>query len=100
MKSEIPFSGIGAKSTAKTQPLLLRQNSFSFFLDLTERRKSDEIAHGSIIQVSTVPKITCNATLSMRQIFQDKFNSSNAPNSILFSPERKLREARIMKDHF
>ena len=57
MKSEIPFSGIGAKKTQqKHSPFpLLRQNIFFFFfLDLTERGKSDDVAHGSIIQVSTV----------------------------------------------
>ena len=52
MKSEIPFSGMGAKNTAPFP--LLRQKKKQKFLDLTERGKSDDIAHGSIIQVLTV----------------------------------------------
>ena len=53
MKSEIPFSGMGAKNTAKTQPPSPAETEF-FFLDLTERGNSDDIAHGSIIQALTV----------------------------------------------
>ena len=55
MKSKIPFSGMRAKNIAKTQPLSPcwdRKKTKS--LDLTERGKSDDIAHSSIIQVSTV----------------------------------------------
>jgi len=45
----------GEKNTAKTQPFPLpRQKKKQKFLDLTERGKSNDIAHGSIIQVSTV----------------------------------------------
>jgi len=51
MKSKIPFSGKGARNTAKTQPFppsktekKKRKN-----LDLTERGKPNDIAHGLII---------------------------------------------------
>jgi len=55
MKSRISFSGTGEKNTAKTQPLSpFRDRKKQKFLDLTERGKSNDIAHGSIIQVSTV----------------------------------------------
>ena len=57
MKSEIPFSGIGANIQQKTQPLspLQRQKKKrKKILDLTERGESDDIEHGSIIRVSTV----------------------------------------------
>ena len=60
MKFEIPFSRIGAENTAKARPLPLcldRKNKQKF-LDLTKRGKSDDIAHGSIIQVSTVHHIS------------------------------------------
>jgi len=56
MKSRISFSGTGKKNTAKTQPLSpFRDRKKKKILDLTERGKSNDIAHGSIIQVSTVP---------------------------------------------
>ena len=59
MKSEIPFSGMEAKNTAKTQQ---KHSPFppaetekkKYFLDLTERGKSDDIAQGSIIRDFTV----------------------------------------------
>ena len=56
MKSRISFSGTGGKNTAKTQPLspFRDRKKKQKFLDLTERGKSNDIAHGSIIQVSTV----------------------------------------------
>ena len=69
MKSEIPFSGMGAKNTAKTQPpspcwdgiffFLSQQEEGGcvfavFFAPIPEKEISDFIAHGSIIQVLTV----------------------------------------------
>ena len=56
MKSEIPFSRMRAKNTAKNTALfpLLRQKEKQKYLDLTERGKSDDIAHGSIIRDITV----------------------------------------------
>ena len=56
MKSEIPFSRMRAKNTAKNIALfpLLRHREKQTFLDLTERGKSDDIAHGSIVRDITV----------------------------------------------
>ena len=56
MKSEIPFSGMGAKKTQqKHSPFPTAETIFSsFFLDLTERGKSDDIAQCSIIRDFTV----------------------------------------------
>jgi len=52
MKSEIPFSGIGAKVQQKHSPFPPAETEKKqIYLDLTEGGKSDEIAHGSIIQV-------------------------------------------------
>ena len=55
MKSRISFSGMGEKNTAKTQPLspFRDRKKNKNFLTLL-RGKSNDIAHGSIIQVSTV----------------------------------------------
>ena len=45
----------GDKNTAKTQPLSpFRDRRGTNFLDLTKKGKSSDIAHGSIIRVSTV----------------------------------------------
>ena len=53
MKSEIPFSGIGAKNIEKTQPFPPTETrKKKKILDLTQRGKFNDIAHGSIIQVS------------------------------------------------
>ena len=62
MKSKIPFSGMRPKSTAKAQLLSpcwdRKKNKF------LERGKLDDIAHGSIIQVSTVYKYCCRWLVS------------------------------------
>ena len=52
MRSRISFSGTGAKNTAKTQSLspFRDRKRRKKFLDLTKRGKSNDIAHGSIIQ--------------------------------------------------
>jgi len=51
MKSRISSRGMRAKNTAKTQPFSLFQDRKrnEKILDLTERGKSNDIAHGSII---------------------------------------------------
>lgn len=63
MKSKIPFFGIGQKTQQRhSRSPLLRQKKQNF-LDLTEKGKSDDIAHRSIIHVSTVfGGLTCFIT--------------------------------------
>ena len=68
MNSRISFSGKGAKNTAKTQllsPFRGRRKKRKF-LDLTVRGKSNDIAHGSIIQAPTALFVTRPVSLQLR----------------------------------
>ena len=64
MKSRIPFSGKGPKNTARsTAPFPPpRRKKKTKILDLTERGKSNDIAHRPIIQVFTVEYSTRDMT--------------------------------------
>ena len=80
MKSRISFSGMGAKNTAKTQPLSLFLQKIKIkILDPTARGKPSDIAHNLIIQVSKLLVLRSRVGVTTFPVTNQEYQANLTP---------------------